>query len=60
MAPIQRKLIDVDLLSPDDIAWLDDYHRECRDSLMPFLEKRGDERARKYLLRETEPMLAPL
>lgn len=60
MAPIQRKLIDADLLSPEEIAWLDEYHRECRDSLLPFLDDRGDDRGRKYLLRETEPVLAPL
>lgn len=35
LIPIDLSAVDVDLLSPQDIAWLDDYHRQVRDTLSP-------------------------
>ncbi|KAJ9177150.1 hypothetical protein P3X46_012396 [Hevea brasiliensis] len=37
-APYQRKLIDVSLLIPDEIDWLNNYHSKCRDILAPYLD----------------------
>ena len=37
LAPIDRKLIDLHLLSADEIAWLDQYHAQVRNSLSPDL-----------------------
>ena len=42
-APIDRRLVDPALLSPDEAAWLDTYHTSVRDLLMPLLEA-GDRR----------------
>lgn len=28
MVPIQTKMIDPALMKPEDVAWLDDYHKE--------------------------------
>lgn len=41
MAPIDRNLIDETLLAkyPQELAWLNDYHREVRETLLPHLEK---------------------
>lgn len=33
--PIDRRLIDVSLLNADELAWLNDYHAQTRDKLMP-------------------------
>jgi len=43
LAPYELKLIDVGMLSDDETAWLDEYHRGVRDRLSPFLsvEERG-------------------
>jgi Xaa-Pro aminopeptidase len=41
--PITRDLIDRSLLSADEIAWLDSYHKRCREILEPVLE--GDVKA---------------
>jgi len=30
VVPIQTKMIDPALMKPEDVAWLDDYHREVR------------------------------
>jgi Xaa-Pro aminopeptidase len=53
--PLDRKLIDLDLLLPDEARWIDDHHRWVRETLSPLLA--DDERA--WLARATEP-LAPV
>jgi Xaa-Pro aminopeptidase len=36
-APIDRRLIKKDMLSPQEIAWLDDYHRQVVEKIGPKL-----------------------
>ncbi|HEY1299837.1 MAG TPA: aminopeptidase P family protein [Stellaceae bacterium] len=38
LAPIDRSLIEPDLLDRDEIAWLDAYHRRVRDTLTPLVD----------------------
>ncbi len=38
LAPIDRHLIDTELLGADDAAWLDAYHARVRRELQPFLD----------------------
>ncbi len=38
LAPIDRDLIAPEDLSADEIAWLDDYHRQVRETLTPHLD----------------------
>lgn len=40
LAPLCRKLIDVDLLSLEERAWVDEYHRETLDTVGPHLDDR--------------------
>jgi Xaa-Pro aminopeptidase len=42
-APIERRLIKKDMLSPEEIAWLDSYHAEVLAKIGPQLQ--GDDRA---------------
>mmetsp|Transcript_51478 Transcript_51478/g.120794 ORF Transcript_51478/g.120794 Transcript_51478/m.120794 type:complete len:121 (+) Transcript_51478:259-621(+) len=53
-APIQRKLIDTELLSADQITWLDNYHAQVLAELGPLL---GDD-DRAWLSKQVAP-LAP-
>jgi Xaa-Pro aminopeptidase len=39
LCPIDRRLIDVELLSGDERAWVDDYHRRVREHLLGHLEE---------------------
>ncbi len=39
LCPFDRKAIDIDLLDNDEIAWINNYHRECYDKLSPFLNE---------------------
>jgi Xaa-Pro aminopeptidase len=38
LAPIERALVERSLLSPDEIAWWNDYHARVREVLAPQLE----------------------
>ncbi|KAG8642492.1 aminopeptidase P1 [Manihot esculenta] len=51
-APYQSKLIDVGLLMPDEIDWLNNYHSTCRDILAPYL----DDSENAWLNKATEPI----
>jgi Xaa-Pro aminopeptidase len=50
--PIQRSLLEPSLLSADDVDWLDRYHAQIRDKVLP----RVSGRVREWLLRATEPL----
>jgi Xaa-Pro aminopeptidase len=52
LAPIDRRLIDVAMLSPDDLAWLDDYHARVRREVRPAL----DEATGMWLDQATAPL----
>ena len=38
-APYQTKMIDLTLLGPEVINWLNSYHGRCRDILAPYLDE---------------------
>ncbi len=38
LAPIDRNLVDLSLMAPAEIAWLDAYHARVRDTLTPLLD----------------------
>ncbi|KAG4987887.1 hypothetical protein JHK85_030870 [Glycine max] len=51
-APYQTKLIDLNLLCPEEIDWLNSYHSTCRDILAPYL----NEVENAWLKKATEPV----
>ena len=50
MIPIQHNCMDFDLLTTDEIAWIDSYHAEIREKVAPFVES---ERGMRWLERFT-------
>jgi Xaa-Pro aminopeptidase len=54
VAPYERRLIDVSLLSVAERAWVDAYHRRVREQLSPLLEPAVAE----YLAATTAPLVA--
>ena len=40
LAPIDRNLIDKDLLHADEIKWLNDYHARVFNTLRPLVDKK--------------------
>lgn len=56
LVPIQTKLLDISLLTVDEIKWINQYHQQCRDIVGRELEKQGLSRALQWLLKETQPI----
>ncbi|MBX8784294.1 aminopeptidase P family protein [Ochrobactrum sp. GRS2] len=50
--PIDRRLIDVSLLNADELTWLNDYHAQTRDKLLPHCSE--DEK--NWLIAATEAL----
>ncbi|KAL3723865.1 hypothetical protein ACJRO7_035955 [Eucalyptus globulus] len=53
-APYQTKLINLSLLTTEEIDWLNAYHSKCRDILAPYL----DDAEMAWLKKATEPVRA--
>lgn len=56
MVPIQRKMIMAELLSSEEIDYLNEYHMECREKVGEVLRTMGKKEALNWLMRETEPL----
>ncbi len=54
LAPIDRRLIDLSLLTPAELAWLNSYHARVRKTLTPLVP----EDARPWLDQATAPLAA--
>ena len=52
LAPIDRRLVDLDLMTTDEIAWVDAYHANVRETLMPLVT----EDTRTWLGAATAPL----
>ena len=50
--PIQRQLIDVDLLTEEELRWLNEYHETVLEKVTPFL----NEKEAEWLKIETAPI----
>ena len=51
--PIDRRPIELSLMTDDEIAWLDAYHAKTRETVLPLIE---DPAARAWLEAETAPL----
>jgi Xaa-Pro aminopeptidase len=54
MIPIQKNLIDTNLMTTEELEWIDNYHQEVFDKVSPLLEK--DTPAYKWLTTCTSSM----
>jgi Xaa-Pro aminopeptidase len=52
LAPIDARLIDLKMLSPEELLWLNDYHARVRRDVRPSL----DEVTRVWLDAATAPL----
>lgn len=59
LVPIQTSLLNIDMLTIDEINFLNAYHKECRDVVGPLLKHQGQNEAYEWLVRETEPIPLP-
>eukprot|EP00461_Guttulinopsis_vulgaris_P001830 UN01830 len=54
--PIDRALINKDLLSQDHIDYLNAYHKKCYELLLPLLQEQKDDVAIAWLEKNTAPL----
>lgn len=50
--PYERQAINKDLMTEEEITWVDNYHAWVRDTLLPFL----DDETAEFLKEETRPL----
>ncbi|KAM6953149.1 xaa-Pro aminopeptidase 2 [Aplochiton taeniatus] len=55
LVPYDRKLIDISLLSPQQLQWLDAYYDTIRHVMGPELEKQGLKEEKEWMMKHTEP-----
>lgn len=53
LCPIETRLIEIDLLSDDEIAWMNEYHKKVNDTLSTFLSPEE----RDWLRKKTAPLV---
>ncbi|KAJ3673127.1 hypothetical protein LUZ60_006501 [Juncus effusus] len=51
-APYQAKLMDLALMSPEDIDWVNSYHSDCKKFLAPYM----NEKEMEWLNKATQPI----
>jgi len=56
MVPVQSKLILPELLTREELDWLNEYHETCREKVGPVLREMGNTEALNYLVTETKPL----
>ena len=49
---MQTKLVELDLLTPSERKWLNEYNAEVYEKVVPCLKQYGDDRALAWLERE--------
>ncbi len=52
LCPIDTRCVLVELLAPQEKAWLNDYHAQVRERLLPLVE----DRAKQWLLARTQAL----
>jgi Xaa-Pro aminopeptidase len=53
LCPIDLKLIAIDLMTPKEIDWINNYHEWCYNELSPFL----DEEKKSFLKSLTDKLI---
>lgn len=54
--PIQKKMIIPEMLTSEEVTYINNYHSQCRDKVAPLLQEMNKKEALNWLLRETEPV----
>ncbi|XP_077433855.1 xaa-Pro aminopeptidase 2 isoform X1 [Vanacampus margaritifer] len=57
LVPYDRKLIDITLLSPVQLQWLNKYYETIRRLMGPELDRQGLHEEKSWMLRHTKPLV---
>ena len=53
MVPICKELLDVQIMTQDEIGWLDGYHREVYKNILPLMKTQYE---KDWLKKATDPV----
>jgi len=56
VVPIQARMILPELMTRQELDWLNSYHQTCRDRVGPLLKQMGRTEALEWLFKETQPI----
>ncbi|KAF4518461.1 hypothetical protein B566_EDAN002116 [Ephemera danica] len=56
VVPVQRSLLVRDMLTDQEVAYLNAYHNLCQERVAPLLSSQGETDGLKWLQRETAPL----
>ena len=57
LVPIQRSLIAPDLMSDDQLAWINAYHARVKDAVVPRLNLQSDGAVIDWLIDACKPLI---
>ncbi|XP_066280835.1 xaa-Pro aminopeptidase 1-like isoform X3 [Branchiostoma lanceolatum] len=55
LVPFQEKMIKFDMLNEKQLTWLNDYHRQVRETIGPELQRQGKDDVYDWLMKNTQP-----
>ena len=56
LVPIQRKLIDQNLLTGEEVRWLNGYHDTCLDRVGGLMKEQGKQELYEWLVQQCQPI----
>eukprot|EP00922_Rhytidocystis_sp_ex-Travisia-forbesii_P048781 GHVS01072652.1.p1 GENE.GHVS01072652.1~~GHVS01072652.1.p1 ORF type:complete len:616 (+),score=80.93 GHVS01072652.1:74-1921(+) len=56
MIPLNREMMDLSLMTSQEIGWVDVYHQQVRDKLLPRLDPKTDKSVVEFLVESTLPL----
>ena len=54
LIPFEPKLMDYSMMTPEQIAWLNEYNKKIVDTILPIFEANGNELAADWIRARTE------
>ncbi|KAF5843716.1 hypothetical protein DUNSADRAFT_8231 [Dunaliella salina] len=54
LVPIQTKMIEASIMSPDEVSWLDQYHKQVWEAVSPRIQ--GNPELLEWLRVNTRPL----
>jgi len=51
--PIQQKMVVPEMLTKEEVAFINEYHSQCRDKVAPLLLRMNKKEAHDWLMKET-------
>ena len=55
MVPINKEMLDTDIMTKEEVDWLDEYHQEVYKNILPLMKSK---REQDWLKKATDPVVS--